>query len=168
MGMEQTTLGQDGQHPKKQPVEAVQYDLKGLMDIMQDLKAQRDALKKRVEFLEERLTQRYEETRKDFQRLQPYLENMRAKILQVFVELPPTIELCHEEIIEEFKAKYPMLSTANVPRRVRELVEQGKLWSHKDEKGVVRFSLKLKEEKIDGSIDRSSQGIGGAGQTVEP
>jgi len=28
---------------------------------------------------------------------------------------------------------------------VRELVEQGKLWSHKDEKGDVRFYLELKD-----------------------
>jgi hypothetical protein len=138
--LEQKTTRENGQ-----PVEAVGYDLKGLMNIMQDLKAQRDALQKRVAWLEERLEQRHEETRKDFERMQPYLENMRAKIRQIFLDLPPTVGLTHQEIQDEFHDRYPMVSITNVPRRVRELVEQGDLWSKTDDEGTVRFYLKLKE-----------------------
>jgi len=133
-------------------MEQTTTELAPLLEELQEKRARIKALRRKVEFLETRLEQRFEETKKDFKKLQPYFENMRSKILQIFMELPPTTGLSHKEIIEEFRAKYPTINTAHIPRRVCELVsDEQKLWSKKDEKGTVRFYLKLKPLKGDKS-----------------
>ena len=133
-------------------MEQTTTELAPLLEELQEKRARIKALRRKVEFLETRLEQRFEETKKDFKKLQPYFENMRSKILQIFMELPPTTGLSHKEIIEEFRAKYPTINTAHIPRRVCELVsDEQKLWSKKDEKGTVRFYFKLKPLKGDKS-----------------
>lgn len=119
-----------------------EQSLESLLSLVEDLRQQNAALRRKVEHLEERLEQRFEVTVKNYQKLLPYLENMRAKVLQIFFELPPASGLTHEEIQEEFKAKFPMLNVTNIPRRTYELVEQRKLYSRQEE-GRTKYYLRL-------------------------
>jgi hypothetical protein len=132
-------------------------EAQGWQNIINDLIMQRETWKKKAEFYEARLQQRYEKTIHDYQKILPYLEHMRQKVLKIFMDLPPAVGWTHEEIQERFKEEYPMLCITNVPRRVRELVEQNKLWSQKDEKGDVRFYLKLKDDKTSGKGSKSHE-----------
>jgi len=123
-----------------------------LVQLLIEKEAENKALRKRVGFLESRLEQRSEKTKKDLRKLLPYFKSMRDKVMGIFLELQPTTGLSHKDIIEEFRIKYPMINVAHLPRRVCELVsDEQKLWSKKDEKGTVRFYLKLKDLKGDKS-----------------
>jgi len=116
------------------------------IDELQDLQAKITALKRRIQFLEWRLKQREETTRKDFALLKPYFESMRQKIMEIFYEeIPVTQGLSHPEIQEFYAKRHPGSSTTDCPRRVRELVDQDKLWRFDDRDGTARFYLKLKE-----------------------
>lgn len=120
-----------------------------LLARIDDHKARIQSLRMKINFLEQRLKQRFEETKKDFKKLEPYFESMRSKIYAIFLELPPTTGLSHEEIALEFRRLYPTISTVNLQRRTRELVsDEKKLWSKKDEQGTVRFYLRLKDMKV--------------------
>jgi len=114
--------------------------------IVEDCRRQNEALKRRVSFLEWRLEQRNEETTKDFHAMQPFFESMKAKILLIFHDLPLSMGLSHQEIQDQFAKLYPMIDITNVPRRVRELVNEGKLWTFPDDHNVARFYLCLKLE----------------------
>jgi hypothetical protein len=112
---------------------------------------QKDALinaqKRRIEFLEGRLAQRAEVTKKDFSKLQPYIESMQKRILQMFHSLNPEIGLTMPELQEEFSLRFPNISITNVPRRVFELVEQKRLWKQNGSDDKMRYYLTLKEEE---------------------
>lgn len=113
-----------------------------------DDKARIQTLRLRIAFLEQRLEQRSEKTKKDLKKLMPYFKTMRKKIMKIFVDMPTSVGLTHQEIIEEFRSRFPKVNTAHVPRRVCELVsDERKLWSKTDEKGKVRFYLRLKDLK---------------------
>jgi hypothetical protein len=113
-----------------------------LLNELTDLRARNKALEKRVQLLEARIEQRYEITVTDYQKLLPYLESMRAKVLQLFFSVPPATGLTHQMIQEEFKLRFPMIKTVDLPRRTRELVKEGKLYSRQEEDGT-KFYLKL-------------------------
>lgn len=110
-----------------------------------DLWRENAALHKRIQFLEERLRQREEITKKDYQKMRKYFDVMKGKVLDIFTDLPVSMGLAHPEIAEEFRQRYPTIHTVDIPRRTRELVNEGLLWS-REEDGVVKFYLKLKEE----------------------
>lgn len=110
------------------------------------LKAENRYLRAKVVTLEERLEQRKQKTVSHYDRIQPWLQTMRDNIFQIFLQLPSSRGLLHEEIIERFEERYPAVNSKNVPRRVRELCDEGKLWSRQDpDCRKVRFYLKLKE-----------------------
>jgi hypothetical protein len=114
---------------------------------LENLRALNAALTKRVAFLEWRLSQREVATKKDFSTLKPWIDSVKLKILAIFnEEIPVTQGLTYPEIQNLYAQKYPRSSTTDVPRRVRDLVNDGKLWRCDDEDGTVRFYLKLKEE----------------------
>jgi len=129
MAMEQTTI------QKKQ-----QGDL---FQLLFEKEAEIKGLHTRVEFLETRLEQRSLEAKKDLRKLLPYFADMRKRVMRIFMDMP-NAGLSRQEIIEEFRRRFPRISTANIPRRVRECVtDDKKLWSKTDEQGTVRFYLRL-------------------------
>lgn len=116
-----------------------------LLARIDDMKARILALKAKIAFLEKRLEQREQKTISHYQRVQPYLKSMREKVFAIFLEQPYNLGLTYEEVIAEFKKRYPDIPTKNLPRRTRELCEQGKLWTRQNSDGKVRFFLKLTE-----------------------
>ena len=117
------------------------------IDALQDLKARNKALEKKVALLTWRLEQRERATKKDFEALKPYFESIRLRILTIFQEeIPVTQGLTHPELQSIFAEKYPNAKITDIPRRVRELVDEKKLWRRDDDDGTARFFLVLKEE----------------------
>lgn len=113
--MEQTTL----------------QNLQPLLDELQEIRAEREALKKRVRWLEMRLEQRIEKTVNHYQERRSRLDRMQNMALQLFIE-NPNIPFTYEELVEEWKVKYPDVSCINLPRRIRELAEQNLVWRVED------------------------------------
>lgn len=109
-----------------------------------DLWRENAALHHRITFLEQRLQQRSTATIKDYQKLRKYFDVMKGRILDIFVDLPITMGLSHPEISEAFRERYPAIHSVDLPRRVRELVQDNLLWS-REEDGVAKFYLRLKE-----------------------
>lgn len=119
-----------------------------LLGKLDDEKARVRTLRLKIIFLEERLEQREQKTVSHYNKILPQLKGMRDKIFKIFLEIPAQLSLTHQEIIQEFSKRYPMINTKNIPRRVRELVEEGKLWSKQDpDSNKARFYLKLKDLK---------------------
>ena len=132
--------------------QTIPQDLKSLLELVSSLSAENKALRTRVSFLESVLHERVEVTKKKgYQELKHFFDSQRAKVFQIFLddaEFAATSGFAHEEIIREFTKKYPAIPTTNIPRRVRELVEQKRLWAAIDRaSGKVVFRLKL--EKVD-------------------
>lgn len=129
-----------------------QLDPQSLLDQLKDLRLRLEAKERRIDFLsgriiflERRLFQRRQKTLSFYERAKPNIETMKSQIMGIFIEMPEDKGVSHKEIVEEFSRRFPKVSTKNVPRRVCELREEGKLWSCQDEAGTVRFYLKLKE-----------------------
>jgi hypothetical protein len=105
----------------------------------------KEALERRVKFLEERLQQRFIATVNEYQDRRKYFDKMQEYVLTLFLDLPPDAGLTRTEIPEEFKRKYPHMASVDALRRAYELKQQDKLWTKQDPDGTVRFFLKLKE-----------------------
>jgi len=118
------------------------------LDYLVDQLKQKDALvaaqKRRIEFLESRLAQRSEETHKDFQKLQPYIESMQRRILEMYHSLPAERGLTMPEVQKEFSLRFPNIPATHVPRRVYELIDQEKLWKQNGPDDTMRYYLTLK------------------------
>jgi hypothetical protein len=118
-------------------------ELQGLLDIISDQRQQLEMKQKRVEYLEFVLAERMKATRNRYAELKPYFETLQKEVLKIFLELPAA-GLTYQEIYQEFHQKYPNVNTVNLLRRIRELVEQKKLWTSPDPvSGKIRFYLKL-------------------------
>lgn len=112
---------------------------------------EKEALRRRVKFLEKRLSQAFEDTRQDYSSKMRHFESVQLKILQLFLEkATPGTGLSHVEIKALFEESFPAAETAFLARRVQELAAEGLLWRFKDETGTVRFYLKLREEAVVG------------------
>ncbi len=116
--------------------------------VVADYRARNEALERRVRFLEWRLEQRAEVSRRDFESLKPYFEGIKVKILSIFMDLPVTSGLSTNELEGEFRSRFPGVSTVHLYRRARELCSEGKLWSCPDAAGSVRFYLRLKDVEL--------------------
>ena len=114
--------------------------------IINDYRSRNEALQRRVKFLEKRLEQRFIITKSDYEQLQPYFERIKNKIINLFLNLPPSMGLSTKGLQEEYQRLYPRESTAHLYRRARQLCDDGILWSCPDEENEkkVRFYLKLK------------------------
>ena len=114
--------------------------------IINDYRSRNEALQRRVKFLEKRLEQRFIITKSDYEQLQPYFERIKNKIINLFLNLPPSMGLSTKELQEEYQRLHPRESTAHLYRRARQLCDEGLLWSCPDEENPhhVRFYLKLK------------------------
>jgi hypothetical protein len=119
-------------------------ELAGLLQLVEDLRKANEAQRKRIEFLEKRLKQRFESIRQDYQSRIKYFESMQERVLQLFLEdVPADVGLSMPEVLEELARKFPAVKSANWDRRVQELAGAGKLWKCKDDDGTVRFYLRL-------------------------
>lgn len=106
-----------------------------------------EAQRRRIAFLEFILTQRTETTRNRYQQLKKHFSRMQDLIYKIFLD-NPAIGFSYDMLTEEFKARYPNVSSVNVNRRVRELAQQGRLWRTVDkETGKVKHYLRLDEQK---------------------
>ena len=106
---------------------------------------QLEAKQKRIDQLEFILEQRYRETKRQFD--PGKLEEMKGKVYEIF-RANPGIGFSYEEAEEEFERLFKFHSS-NVGQRIRDLRQEDKLWSCPDEKGKVRFYLKLAEIKME-------------------
>jgi hypothetical protein len=121
-------------------------------EVISDQNARIKALEKKKEFLESVLHERFEATKKRrYDELKGYFSSVRDKVFSVFLEngeYAATHGFTHEEIVAEFGKKYPAIPTTNIPRRVRELVEEKKIWAAPDpETGKAVFRLKLEKQR---------------------
>lgn len=116
----------------------------GLLEIIADQRKQLEVKQKRIEHLEFALAERMRVTRNRYAELKPYFETLQKEVLKIFLELPAGTGLTYQEIYQEFHEKYPAVNTVNLLRRIRELVEQKKLWTSPDpDSGKIRFYLSL-------------------------
>lgn len=125
---------------------AEQKGVFALLEDLAELRARNKALEKRIQFLEQRLEQRYVETKKEYDPCR--FDNMRDMVLKVFLDSPATTEYTMAEVCEEFRAKYPHVNAANVNRRTLELCQPEfgrKLGRKQEPDGTVRYYLMLKE-----------------------
>lgn len=134
-----------GQQTTKQPEAVILSTPRNLEQENTDLWRQNAALHKENEFLRIRLQQREQVTRKNYESMRKYFDQMKGKIMDIFMDLPVTMGLSHPEIAEAFRERYPAIRSCDLPRRTRELVQEGALWS-REENGVAKFYLKLKEK----------------------
>jgi hypothetical protein len=113
-----------------------------------DLWRANSCLHRRIEFLEFVLKQRLQQTRNKYSDLKPYFETLQREALKIFLDLPAGTGLTYEEIYQEFHEKYPKVNTVFLYRRIRELVEDKKLWTSPDvESGKLRFYLILEKSE---------------------
>jgi hypothetical protein len=125
---------------------ADRIELAGLLHLIKDLQRVNEAQRRRIEFLERRLEQRFVDTRQDYVSRIKYFEGMQQRVLQLFLEdVSAGVGLSMPEVLEEWARKFPAIKSANVDRRVQELARAGRLWKCKDDDGIVRFYLKLRE-----------------------
>lgn len=123
-------------------------------DIITDLKAQRDAMKKRIRFLEWRLEQRIQLTQNLYQKRREHFNRMQDLAYRIFLD-NPKVAFNYDDLAEEWKRRYPNISYLNVPRRVQELTEKQLLWRVEDpESRKVRHFLRLEELKEDGKEEQ--------------
>lgn len=99
---------------------------------------QLEAKDKRIRQLEFILDQRVRETKRMYD--PSHIEQMKDRVYRLFLACPG-LGFTYEEAEDEFEAIYGFRS-ANVGQRMRDLRQDGKLWSS-DENGKVRFYLKL-------------------------
>jgi len=116
---------------------------------LEDLRARNKALEKKVQFFESLLSQKLEATRRSYAEMKPYFDSQKKQIMELFFENFPQ-RLSHQDIIDQFSARYPAVSTANLGRRVRELCEDKRLCSYYDQgRELTVFFLKLLPEGDD-------------------
>jgi len=117
------------------------------METIASLSRQLEAKQKRIDHLEMVLQQRQIETRRTFN--PDKIDEMKNKVYMLWLDAEPGTGFTYEEATEEFFYKYHFRS-ANVGQRIRDLRQEGKLWSkdvaHKGEDKVT-FFLTLKEQK---------------------
>jgi hypothetical protein len=103
---------------------------------------QLEAKDKRIRYLEFILEQRYQATVKKYD--PEKIAEMCRRCYEVFLDAPAGTGYTTTEFLTAFKNKWRFQS-AHLPQRLRDLVKQQKLWRAKDDKGNVRFYLKLEE-----------------------
>ncbi len=101
---------------------------------------QLEAKEKRIQHLEYIIEQRSRETKRQYD--PKNFDEMKAKVYKIFRE-NSGVGFTYEEAQKEFKEMFKF-DSSNVPQRIRDLRQEGKLWSD-DSEGKVRFYLKLVE-----------------------
>lgn len=104
------------------------------------LTKQLEAKQKRIDHLEFVLEQRHIETRRAFD--PDKIDEMKNKVYLLWLDGVSGVGFNYEEAEEEFYQKWRFRS-ACVGQRIRDLRQEGKLWSQ-EVNGKVTFYLKLK------------------------
>ena len=116
--------------------------VKSLIESNALLARQNEAKQKRIEYLEMVLQQRHIETRRAFD--PDKVNEMIERVYLLWLESPPGTGFTYEEAQEEFFQKWRFRSSC-VPQRIRDLRQQGRLWSKEDPNTKkVTFYLTLK------------------------
>ena len=131
--------------------------MKGLFNVVQELAInpqlasliegnallvkQLTAKEKRIQFLEFILQQRTAATVAKFNPKDH--DAMYNRVYQVFLARP-SVGLSYEDVEEAFEEDYRFHS-ANTGQRVRDLFRDGLVWKAEDEKGRMRYYLKLEK-----------------------
>lgn len=126
-------------------------DLHTLLETLKDVIAQRDALKKRVQFLEMVLQQKIVLTEKSYADRKQHFNQMQNLVYQLFLK-NPGIPFTYVQMQDEWKRAYPHLETSavNMPRRIRELVQAKRLWQNiREGDGIAQFWLSLDENQLE-------------------
>jgi hypothetical protein len=119
--------------------------VKSLIESNALLASQLNAKQKRIDYLEMVLQQRHIETRKAFN--PDKINEMIEKVYLLWLEASPGTGFTYEEAQEEFYQKFRFRSSC-VPQRMRDLRQQGRLWSKEDpDTKKVTFFLTLKGER---------------------
>ena len=114
-----------------------------LLEQIEDLKRRLEGKDRRIAYLETFLTQRLETTKSNYEKLKPYFDSQKEKIMQVFFAKFPC-RLDYDQIIESFRARHPEISIAHLPRRIKEMCQEGRLCrSYDEERKKVVFHLDL-------------------------
>jgi len=127
---------------------------------IEDLRRRLEAKDRKIAYLESFLNQKLETTRKNYQDLKPYFDSQKDKIMQLFFKNFPC-RLDYDQIIELFQKKHPQIPVTNLPRRIKEMVQEQRLVSSYDqERGKVIFHLKLfpQDDKVNGENVKRSDG----------
>jgi hypothetical protein len=119
----------------------IEVNVKTLIESNAILARQLEAKQNRINYLEMVLQQRHIETRKAFDPTK--INEMINKVYLLWLEAEPGTGFTYEEAEEEFYHKWQYRS-ACVGQRMRDLRQQGKLWS-KEIDDKVTFFLTLKE-----------------------
>lgn len=119
-----------------------ELSLAGSIETNAYLVRQLEAKEKRIQHLEFVLEQRVRETKRMYD--PKHIDEMKDKVYRLFLACP-ALGFTYEEAEQEFQTAYGFRS-ANVGQRMRDLRQEGKLWSS-DEEGKVKFYLKLAETK---------------------
>ena len=101
-----------------------------------------EALRKRIRYLEFILAEKGRKFISRYNEKKPFFQGQKNMVLRIFF-VDPLRGLKYRDILEEWKARDPSAPTKNLPRRIRELVNQGFLWSDYNEIGEAIFYLKL-------------------------
>jgi hypothetical protein len=124
-------------------------DLHTLLETLRDVTAQRDALKKRVQFLETVLQQKIVLTEKSYAERKLHFNQMQRLVYELFLK-NPGIPFTYAQAQEEWTKDFPHLkaSATNVGRRIRELVQAKRLWQNiRESDGIAQFWLKLEQNE---------------------
>jgi len=124
-------------------------DVHTLLETLRDVTAQRDALKKRVQFLETVLQQKIVLTSQSYVERKEHFNQMQRLVYELFLK-NPGIPFTYVQMQEEWRRAFPNLETSavNVPRRIRELVQAKRLWQNiRESDGIAQFWLALEQNE---------------------
>jgi hypothetical protein len=114
-----------------------------LLEQIEDLKRKLEGKDRRIVYLESFLNQKLETTKSNYEKLRPYFDSVKAKVMELFFAKFPC-RLDYDEIIELFRERHPEISVAHLPRRIKEMCREGRLCSSYDEgRKKTVFYLKL-------------------------
>jgi len=124
-------------------------DLHTLLETLKDVTTQRDALRRRVQFLETVLQQKIVLTEKSYAERKEHFNQMQRLVYELFLK-NPGMPFTYVQAMEEWRKVYPHMETSavNVPRRIRELVQAKRLWQNiRESDGIAQFWLKLEQNE---------------------
>jgi len=98
---------------------------------VQDLKRKIEAQEKRIAELEALLSVRFEKTKTDYQRLKPFFDSQKNRVMQLFYDNFPC-RLSYDQIVELYRQRHPQGSTVHLARRIKEMVQEKRLVSSYD------------------------------------
>ena len=108
------------------------------------LEQENTELRQTVKTLQERLSQRFQRTVRSFS--SDDFEGLRGQVVKIFLDRPED-SFSMDEIVAEFRRRYPNVPATNIPRRVCELAQAdgkfGRRLLRNQGEGKIRYCLNL-------------------------